>query len=334
MVVEVEQEGATDIIQAFGNWRYRITENITLNTGAHYLYFNLNRNYSFEPRAGLKWQFHPNHAVSAGFGIHSKVETMTNYYGRNQDQDGTITCPNKNLDMGKARHYVAGYEYRLSKDLMIKTELYYQDLYDVPVEGDTASSFSALNFSYGYTTTRMKNEGTGKNYGLELTVERFFSRSWFFLGTVSLYDSKYRGSDGIERVTRYNGNYVFNVLGGKEFRLGSGMNPWMLGTSIRMMYAGGRRETPIDLEASREAGNTVRFDDLAYTDQYDDFFRLDTKVSFRKEKKKSTHYIELDIQNTTNKLNIMGNYYDTETDQIETWTQMGIIPSVIYRVEF
>ncbi len=44
MIREVDQDGKTSYWQAFGNWRYRITEDLTFNTGLHYLYFNLNGN--------------------------------------------------------------------------------------------------------------------------------------------------------------------------------------------------------------------------------------------------------------------------------------------------
>jgi hypothetical protein len=78
----------------------------------------------------------------------------------------------------------------------------------------------------------------------------------------------------------------------------------------------------------------VRKQELAWTEQYEDFIRIDFKASFIKNRKKSTHTIELDIQNLTNRLNIMGDYYDPDEDMIDSWTQMGIIPTIIYRVEF
>jgi hypothetical protein len=334
MVREVDQDGRTGYWQAFGAWRYRITSDLTLNAGLHFLHFNLNGNYSLEPRAGLKWQFASNQSLNAGFGIHSRLETLTNYMAVKELEDGSIIQPNKCLEISKARHYVIGYQNNISRNFMIKGEIYCQDLYDVPIEEDSTSPFSALNHAYGITTLTLSNGGTGKNYGMELTLEKFFSRKYYFLITSSLYQSKYVAGDGIERDTRYNGNYVFNLLGGKEFRLGKGLYPWSLSLSGRMIWAGGQRHTPIDLGSSRDKGSTVRVDERAWSEQYDDFIRFDFKASFIKNRRKSTHTIELDIQNVTNRLNIMGDYYDPDLDQIETWTQMGIIPSIIYRVEF
>lgn len=61
------------------------------------------------------------------------------------------------------------------------------------------------------------NEGTGKNYGVEFTLERFFTDSYYFLVNASLYQTKYTALDGIERNTKFNAGYISNILGGKEF---------------------------------------------------------------------------------------------------------------------
>ena len=68
----------------------------------------------------------------------------------------------------------------------------------------------------------LANNGTGRNYGIELTVEKFFSNGYYGLFTASLYDSKYTASDGVERNTAFNGKYVFNLLFGKEWKVGRG----------------------------------------------------------------------------------------------------------------
>ncbi len=330
----VKQDGSTGHLQGFSSWRYRVTEELTLHAGMHFMYFNLNGNYSLEPRVGVKWQFVPTQSISAGFGAHSRLETLTNYFAEREGDDGGIYRPNKDLELSKARHYVFGYQNNSIPNLMIKSEVYFQDLYDVPVMKDSASSFSALNYSYGISNEALINSGSGDNYGIELTVEKFFSRKWYFMTTTSLYQSRYIGSDGIERDTRYNGNYAFNLLGGKEFTLGRGLYPWTLSTSLRLSWAGGRKRTPIDLENSREEGYTVRDNELAYSEKYPDFLRADLKLSFIRNRENSTHSIILDIQNLTNRQNTTYDYYDPDEDRIAYGTQLGIIPAILYRVEF
>ena len=102
-------------------------------------------------------------------------------------------------------------------------EGYYQDIEDVPVES-TPGSFSVLNEGNDFVFTErgnLVNEGIGTNYGLEFTLEKFFSRGYYGLLTTSLYESTYEGSDGIERNTAFNNGYIFNVLAGREWKIGA-----------------------------------------------------------------------------------------------------------------
>ena len=48
-------------------------------------------------------------------------------------------------------------------------------------------------------TDSLLNEGTGQNYGIELTFEKFLGNNYYFLFTSSLFESTYKGSDGIKR---------------------------------------------------------------------------------------------------------------------------------------
>ena len=128
---------------------------------------------------------------------------------------------NKNLDFTKSQHFVLGYDLQPFKDWRLKTEIYYQQLSNVPVN-TFSSSYSMLNTGSSFKTEledNLTNTGTGKNYGAEVTIEKFFSNGYYGLFTSSLYSSKYKGSDGIERNTAFNGNYVFNALAGKEFKI-------------------------------------------------------------------------------------------------------------------
>jgi hypothetical protein len=203
----------------------------------------------------------------------------------------------------------------------------------VPVGTEDDSYFSILNASHGYLNFDLDNKGTGTNYGAELTFEKFFSNNYYFLVTGSLFESKFTAIDGIERNTRYNNNYIANAVGGKEFIVGKKKNS-AIGVNLRGIYAGGQWYTPIDIEESREKGYTVRDHNRAYAERYDDYIRFDLKVSFRRNKKKTTRVWELDIQNVTNTLNVTGDYWDSDDDTIVTYTQLGILPTINYRIEF
>jgi hypothetical protein len=177
----------------------------------------------------------------------------------------------------------------------------------------------------------------GCNYGMELTVEKFMDRGAYFLTTLSLYESKYRGSDGVLRNTAFNSNYVFNLLGGKEFKLGSRRRG---SGSIRKIvvdgkinWAGGQRYTPINLEASAAAGSTVYDEENAYASQLPDYFRMDLRVAFKWTGKRSSQELALDIRNLTNRENPFYIKYNVETGDLKT-QGFGLTPDLLYRITF
>lgn len=333
VVKQVERKGNTNLLQAYSAFRFKANSNLTFNGGIHYMYLQLNDKSSIEPRLGAKWQLPGRQSINAGVGLHSKMLTITNYYGQVQNE-GKVETPNKGLDFYKSMHYVLGYEKMISDNMMAKAEVYYQSLFNIPVEYGNKSSFSAINSTAGYTNMKMENTGTGRNYGIDLTVEKFFTNFYYFTSTASLYDSKYTPSDGIERNTRFNGNYVFNLLGGKEFKMSKKENPRMLTVSVKGTYAGGLRYTPIDLEQSIAEQITVRDLSKAFDEKREDFMRFDLKLKLTKNKKKTTRSWELDIQNVTNNTNVAGEYFNRTTQEIETYTQLGLLPVLSYRIDF
>ncbi len=329
----LEDNGSSELFQSFINWKYRPVTSLTFNTGVHFKYLNLNGDYAVEPRLGMRWQMTSRQAVTAGFGMHSKTDNISLYLIRERMEDGSIVQQNRNLDFLRAYHYVIGYENRISRDLNLKIEAYYQDLYDVPVSDEEGSYFSILNASDGYIITKLVNKGTGKNYGLELSLDKYFSKSYYFLITTSLFESKFTAFDNIERNSRFNNNYIFNVVGGKEFPLGRKKNS-SINVNIRGSYAGGQWYTPINVEASREHDYTIRYYDRAFAERRPDYMRFDLKVSFRRNKKNTTRTWEIDIQNVTNTLNMTGDYWDSEIDEVVSYDQLGILPVLNYRIEF
>jgi hypothetical protein len=224
LVQRLNNQGGSGSVQAYGQWKYRITPRLTLNSGLHVLRFALNGNTSLESRSGLKWQFSPRQSVGAAFGMHSRLESMSTYFARHPLAEGAYVQPNRNLALTKARHYVLSYDLQLREDLRLKLETYYQQLYNVPISTDPTNAESALNAEDGFTTDTLSSGGTGRNYGLEMTLEKFFTHNYYFLVTGSLFDSRYTGADGVERNTRFNGNFITNITAGKEFKVGRNRN--------------------------------------------------------------------------------------------------------------
>jgi len=209
MVTFLNEKGNKSMVQGFANWQYRFNESLTFNSGLHVTHFTLNNDTYVEPRLGFRGKLGNGHAITGGFGLHSRKESLALYMAQEPQEDGSFIQHNQNLGFTKATHVVLGYEVMIISDLRLKSEIYYQSLYNVPIWGtdtttnDYLRSFSMLNTTDGFIDNKLSNDGTGKNYGIELTIEKFITRGYYFMATGSLFESKYKGLGGIERNTRY-----------------------------------------------------------------------------------------------------------------------------------
>lgn len=329
--VIAKNNGNAILVQSYLNYQHKFSEKLTFNGGLHSQHFQLTQSNTVEPRIGFRYKPGNRHSISLGSGLHSQIQPITVYFIEADNDKNTF--PNQNLDFSKALHTVLGYDLQLSENMRLKTEVYYQYLYDVPVDSN-ATSFSMLNQGAGFQLpngTGYINTGTGTNIGAEITLERFLNKGYYFLFTTSVFDSKYKGSDGIERNTAFNGNFIINLLGGKEFRLNEKM---VLGFDLRTTYAGGKRYTPINLEASKLTGQEVLYEDELFTKKHTDYFRLDFKTTLKFNGKKTTQEFSVDLQNLTNQKNIFQTGYNAKTERIGTVYQRGFFPNVQYRIVF
>ncbi len=338
LVTEVATEGSTQLVQLYSQWQHRLKENLIVNSGLHFSYFALNGNTSIEPRASFRWQFKSNQAITGGFGIHSRLEPISLYLAQDQLEDGSTVQPNKNLNMTKAAHYVIGYEMNLKPDLKLKSEIYYQSLFDVPIRPDFVTApweriASALNSRDGYTTDTLVNNGSGRNYGIELTLEKYFTNNYYFLITGSVFESKYKGAENVERNTRFNSNHVANIIVGKEFKVGKAGNN-TIGVNARVIWSGGQRTIPINLEASIAEGRTVYEWNRPFEEKLPNYFRMDIGLRYRKNKPNHASIIALNVQNFTGRYNVLDQYFSRSTGTIRTDEQLGLFPNISYRIEF
>ena len=336
-VLQRDYDGNSLLLQPFVQGKYRFTDKLALNAGFHGTYYNLNHTYSVEPRASLVYSPSDKQTLSFSYGKHSQLQPLPVYLYQEIRSDGTYDQSNKNLEFTKADHYVLGQEWRFAQDWRLKTEVYYQHLYNVPVES-TSSGFSILNAGADFTfpeKSGLVNKGTGDNQGIELTVEKFFSKGFYLLTTGSFFNSKYKGSDGVKRSTTFNNQVVLNTLAGREFKLNRNARRTFT-FDIKAAYSGGRYYTPVDLEKSKSMGREM-FDESAYNAlRLSDYFRIDTRMGFRvngKERKLSqTFYMEL--QNVTNNKNVFLMRYNPDKQQVGTVYQIGLFPDLMYRLQF
>ena len=333
-ITQLNSKGSTQTLQAFGQWNYRITDKLTLNTGLHFLLLTLNNSYSVEPRASLKYAVDPRQSVTFGYGLHSQVQPIGVYFADFELPNGTRYRPNEKLGLSKAQHLVIGYDRMLTENLHIKVEGYYQNLYNIPVSANPNSTFSIINNQYGFVVDTLVNKGKGRNMGAEITFEQFLNKGFYFLLSTSVYNSTYKTQDNVWRNTRYNGNYNMAFTSGKEWTLSEKRKGRVIGINIKALYAGGMRNTPINVAESVNRGEPVYYEDQAYTQKNKDYYRIDVRFSLKRNYKKLTSTVALDIQNVTNRQNIGGTYFDIGKGVVKTWYQTPLIPILSYRLEF
>ncbi len=319
------------LLQPYANWRYQLSEALTANIGLHLSHFTFNSTTALEPRASLRWEVSERRSFSVAYGLHSQLQQPQLYFTR-----FGIFNPNRQLDFSKSHHFILGYRENLSQSSVLSAEVYYQSLFNVPISMDEKNAVSALNLLEDFVNDRLVNDGTGRNYGVELNFQQFLTDDFYFLLNGSVYDSKYKGSDGTERDTRWNGNYIFNTTLGKEWRRlrKEGKINAVFGANARVVYRGGFRDTPIDAAASLDAGETVYIDNEAFTIQQKAYFRTDLRFYYKRNKAKYSTTLALDIQNASNAENVAFSYYDIQKREIVVKNQLGIIPLLSWRIEF
>lgn len=330
-------DGNSNVFQSYFQWKYRATDKLTLNSGLHFLHFAKTNSSAVEPRLGLNYKLNNKHSLSFGAGLHSRAERLSTYLVK---ADANTQFLNTNLGLSKALHYVLGYSWRLSKNTHFKAEAYYQNLFNLPVDNTGQTGYNVINAQlfdvFNITDIPLTNDGKGKNYGIEFTLERFLNKGFYYLTTLSLYDSKYKIGNSSYYNTRFNGNYVFNFLAGKEFKIGNKSNK-TLGVNTKFNLTGGQRFTAID-ELASTANQTEIFSTIPYTEKVKDYYRLDLGINYQWNKKKSTHSLGLNIQNVTNRLNktVPDYFYDDVTNKItKTTTELnGLLPVLKYSINF
>jgi hypothetical protein len=331
LITAVDEAGSSELYNIFSQSKISLTTWLLLNIGIHSQYFSLNDEFIVEPRIGLTYNLSKAQSLSLAYGKHSRLETQSIYFAK--VMSGTeLTQPNEQLKITKAHHFVLAYDLSLNPDLRLKLEPYIQLLYDVPVITD--SSYSAINMeSDWFFTDEFNNEGTGTNIGVDLTLERFLKKGFYYLLTASLYESKYVGGDNIERDTRYNSNYVVNFLFGKEWALGASKNK-ILGVNARLNFLGGQRITPIDRDLSNRQREVIFDNSKPFEDQKPNIYQLDMTLNYRINKKNHASIWSVQIMNLLGRKEFYGYEYSYEKNEVVEFTPVVIVPNFSYKIEF
>ena len=322
----VNSAGNTHLTEGYAQLKYQLSPALLANVGLRAHYFGLNKELSLESRAGLAWKLSDKHSLSFGYGKHSQPEDLNVY----MIEVGGVAV-NKDLKLSDAHHFVLGYDWMLTDKLRFKTEAYYQYLWNIP--GEEGTSYSLINLRRAlYLNKALVNNTKGRNYGIDLTLERFLGDNYYYLITGSIFKSEYKAGDNVWRNTRYNKGFVLNALFGKEFYFAN--NRKVLDVNARVSVTRGERYSPI-LESQSVAAKRVIFDESrAFSEQFRTLTYADLTVNYRINHRKSSSVFSFQMKNVLGAPIYIDHNYNYQTGQIEFSKATLVIPNISYKIEF
>jgi hypothetical protein len=332
---EAEFRDDAQLLQAYCAWNYSPSNALKVNLGLHYTQFLLNNSKALEPRFGISYSVNQKLQINAGYGLHSNLQPLYIYFLQTKDSTGKSYKPNINTGFNRSHHIVVGADYNLNRSVHTKVEIYYQRLFNLPQE-IKGSAYTPLNQGASFNFIfpgPLENKGKGYNAGIDLTIEKYFSKNFYFLTTGSIYTSQYQASDRVWRNTEFNGRYNFNFLSGKEFIVGKARTAKII-AGFKFNIAGGKWYTPIDSAKSAIKRQYEGLDAATNTLQFSTYHRLDLRFGFKKNLKRYNHHFYIDIINAYNQKNVLGLSYIPKTGEIVKETNLGFLPLFNWLVEF
>ena len=321
-----ESEGNTGLTRLYTNHKVALSSRLSAVAGVNVMWFNLNNQWLVEPRVSVQYKTSPSSTISLAYALNSRKESTDTYFvtgGYNED-----------LGLTRSHHISASFAQRLGENAMLKIEPYWQWLFDVPVEQGT--TYSILNHSLFYQDRALVNEGAGRNYGVDLTLERYLKDGFYGMLTATLFKSEYRDAQGEWHHTRHDRGWITNILGGKEWMVGQGRKN-VFGLNGRLTMMGGDRYTPM------APGTT--FDDVAmrpdrtipqdganpYSKQMHMNVGYAFSVKYTINKRRTSHHFILEYLQMRS---FHGQTFDIRThDLVDKYTSLTF-PNIAYRVEF
>lgn len=327
----IREKDFSGLVQPYAQARITLNPKTTLTGGIHGLYLALNNTYGIDPRLGLKVQLNERNKASLALGQHSAILPIGSYFTRVSGD----SQPNRHLPVMRSYQAVFSYEILLGEDWKLQVEPYFQYMTNVPVAADPASTYYMLNDWEGFVVREVIPEGKGRNYGVDIIVERFFRRGTYLISSVSLFDTKYRALNGNWYNTLYNSNVSATLMAGKEWALRNNQS-FQIGTKI--LFNNGILLTP--LAGGGATDRYSRFPVLneleAFSERIEPYFRPDLRLAWTRNNPRNTVMLALDVQNILGRRNMDGLARDYNPDFNE-WVfrrQSGLTPIISFQISF
>lgn len=318
------------MIQPYLSFNTALSANAGMNAGFRYVKYLHTTSYNNivtedgigEPRLSFYVNTSSKSRFDLGYSLSSQSQLPVTF----------LTPGNQTLGLTKTHHTNLSFRTTTSGGLKFISQIFYQYLFEVPVGQFQNTHFSTLNLIEEEVPKDLFQDGSGQNYGLDLSVEKSFMKQHYFLFGGSYYKSTYTTTDNKTYDTRFNGSYTINAVYGKEWTKASKNRT--IGLNTRLLYLGGLREHKIDEGASAAKFETEYDYTNPFSEKLADYFRVDLRVSFRKNKPGYTRTFAIDIQNLFGMENEAYHKYEFSQQKVITKYQLGIIPVIVYRIDF
>ncbi|MGE5425042.1 MAG: TonB-dependent receptor [Syntrophothermus sp.] len=325
------------LLRGYVQWKHDFSRFFIMTSGLTGTWLTMNGTWAADPRIGFSWELSKKNKLNFGGGIYSQTQPRVMYFVLTRLTDGTIIQTNKNLDLTRNAQAAVAYELIPAENLHLKTEIYYQYLFNVPVKA-SIPQYSLINQGHEFFLDRqysdsLVNRGSAINQGIEITVEHFFAKNFFYLFTCSLFDSKYSGYDEISRKTAFDVNYVLNAAGGYEFVMGR--RKWgVISFGARATWTGGNPYIPFDVAQTVQSGEAVPDWSRAYEVRYPEYQRYSFRFGIKRNMPGYNLEFMLDLQYRTNYTNVYLERINPSTGEIRNFFGMGFFPMGTWRLQF
>ena len=328
-----ESDGNTGLTRFYTNHKIALSRHLSMVAGINTMWFNLNNQFLVEPRVSVQYKTSPSSTFSIAYALNSRKESTDTYFVMLPD-DTQHTTVNKDLGLTRSHHISASFAQRLGENAMLKIEPYWQWLFDVPVE--RGSAYSVINHNLFYQDRALVNEGAGRNYGIDLTLEHYLKDGLYGMFTATLYKSEYRDAQGEWHHSRHDHGWITNILGGKEWMVGKSRKN-VFGINGRLTLMGGDRYTPMAEGTTLE--EVAKLPDKTIPEDGSDPFCEQMKmnagyafsVKYTINKKHTSHHFILEYLQMRS---FHGKTYNIRTREIVDQYTSLTFPNIAYRIEF
>lgn len=325
-----DSKGYTGLTRLYSSHKLALSRRLSTVAGVNVMWFNLNNQWLIEPRVSVQYKTSASSTLSLAYALNSRKESTDTYFVMMDDKN-----PNENLGLTRSHHISASFAQRLGENAMLKIEPYWQWLFDVPVEKGT--TYSIINHRNFFQDRALVNEGAGRNYGIDLTLERYLKDGFYGMLTASIFRSEYRDAQGEWHHSRQDRGYITNILGGKEWMVGRSHKN-VFGLNGRLTLMGGDRYTPVPEGITFEDVMKRPDKSIPEVDGQDPYsaqmgmnvgYAFSVKYTINK-KHTSHHFILEYLQMKT----FQGQTFDLKTHEIVDKYTSLTFPNIAYRVEF